>query len=360
MALETAAEKDRRSRREDRMKADIKSMPVTELAQLLADIGEQKYRASQIFEWMSKGVYDFEEMTNLSKNLREKLGDVAFIERLTMEKVQISAKDGTRKYLFRLKSGNAIESVFLKYHYGNSVCISSQAGCRMGCAFCASAIGGMADNLSPAEMLDQVIAIGLDVGGRIGNVVVMGTGEPFDNYENLCRFLTLIHDKAGLNMSLRAITVSTCGIISKIEDFGRDFPQVNLAISLHGPNDEIRSRLMPINRKYPMGELLKACRKHAADTGRRITFEYALINGLNDSPSHAEELAQKLRHMLCHVNLIPLNPVSEREYAASGRQTAEAFAKILEGKGIQTTIRRELGTDIDGACGQLRLKTLEK
>ena len=341
------------------MKADIKSMTIGELSQLLADIGEKKYRASQIFEWLSRGVRSFDEMTNLPKTLRDKLDEIAFIETLEMEKLQISAKDGTRKYLFRLKSGNAIESVFLKYHYGNSVCISSQAGCRMGCAFCASAIGGKADNLSPAEMLDQVLFIQKDIGERIGNVVIMGIGEPFDNYLNLCRFLELIHAEEGLSMSFRAITVSTCGIIPKIEAFGRDFPQVNLAISLHAPNDEIRSKLMPINKKYTMAELLEACRKHTSLTGRRITFEYAMIRGVNDKPAHAEELSNKLRHMLCHVNLIPLNPVSEREYASTGRQSAEAFRKVLEEKGIKTTIRRELGTDIDGACGQLRLQVLE-
>jgi 23S rRNA (adenine2503-C2)-methyltransferase len=341
------------------MKADIKSMTIEELGGLLQGIGQQRYRASQIFGWLAKGVGEFDEMTNLPKDVREKLGEIAYIEKLEAEKLQISKKDGTRKYLFRLKSGHAIESVFLKYHYGNSVCISSQAGCRMGCAFCASAIGGKADNLSPAEMLDQVISIQQDTGERVGNVVVMGTGEPFDNYANLCRFISLIHAKEGLNMSLRAITVSTCGIIPKIEAFGRDFPQVNLAISLHASNDEIRSRLMPISRKYPMDELLKACRKHTEMTGRRITFEYAMIEGINDRKTHGEELARKLQGMLCHVNLIPLNPVSEREYRATDRKSAEAFSKILEDKGIQTTIRRELGTDIDGACGQLRLRALE-
>lgn len=333
-------------------------MTIEELGGLLAEIGQQKYRASQIFGWLAKGAGSFDEMTNLPKDLREKLYEIAYIEKLEADKLQISEKDGTRKYLFRLKSGNAIESVFLKYHYGNSVCISSQAGCRMGCAFCASAIGGKADNLSPAEMLDQVISIQQDTGERVGNVVVMGTGEPFDNYDNLCRFISLIHAKEGLNMSLRAITVSTCGIIPKIETFGKKFPQVNLAISLHAPNDELRSRLMPINRKYHMEELLKACRRHTELTGRRITFEYALIYGVNDKKAHAEELAKKLQGMLCHVNLIPLNPVSEREYKAADRRAVEVFCKALEDKGIQATIRRELGTDIDGACGQLRLRTI--
>ena len=338
------------------MKTDIKSMTVAELEQLLDNIGEKKYRAIQIFRWISGGVCEFDEMTNLPKDLREKLKEFAFIERLEKQKLQISAKDGTRKYLFRLRSGNAIESVFLKYNYGNSVCISSQAGCRMGCSFCASSIGGTCENLSPAEMLDQIISIRKDTDEPIGNAVIMGTGEPFDNFANMCRFLEIVHAKEGINMSFRAITVSTCGIIPKIRDFGKAFPQVNLAVSLHAPNDEIRSRLMPINKKYPMEELLEACRKYTRDTGRRISFEYALINGVNDNRSHAEMLAGKLRGMLCYVNLIPLNPVREREYAAGDRQSAVTFHRILTKNGVETTIRRELGTDIDGACGQLRLQ----
>jgi len=340
------------------MKTDIKSMTVAELEQLLGNIGEKKYRATQIFRWISVGVCEFDEMTNLPKDLREKLKEIAFIERLEKQKLQISAKDGTRKYLFRLRSGNAIESVFLKYNYGNSVCISSQAGCRMGCSFCASAIGGTCENLSPAEMLDQIMSIRKDTDEPIGNAVIMGTGEPFDNYANLCRFLELVHAKEGMNMSFRAITVSTCGIIPKIRDFGKAFPQVNLAVSLHAPNDEIRSRLMPVNKKYPMEELLEACRKYTRDTGRRISFEYVLIKGVNDNRSHAEVLAGKLRGMLCHVNLIPLNPVREREYAAGDRQSAVTFHRILTKNGVETTIRRELGTDIDGACGQLRLQKI--
>lgn len=331
-------------------------MTQEEIGNFLLGIGEEKYRANQIFAWMSKGVYRFEQMKNLPKVLREKLEEIAFVEQLLMEKVQISKKDGTRKYLFGLKSGNSIESVFLKYNYGNSVCISSQAGCRMGCSFCASAIGGVVDNLTPGEMLDQLLAIRNDVGEEIGNLVVMGTGEPFDNYYNLSKFLNIIHAKEGLNMGYRSITVSTCGIIPKIEAFGRDFPQVNLAISLHSANDEIRSSLMPINKKYPVDALIEACRNHVKLTGRRITFEYALIKGVNDGKSHGEELAKKLKNLLCHVNLIPLNPVEELDYRSSAKEKAEKFAEILKSKGIQVTIRRSLGTDIDGACGQLRLK----
>lgn len=338
------------------MRVDIKSMNPEELGGFLESIGEKKYRAKQIFHWIYQGVYDFNEMTNLPKELREKLNQVAFIEKLEIQKLQISKKDGTRKYLFSLRSKNAIESVFLKYKYGNSVCISSQAGCRMGCAFCASTIGGWIADLSPAEMVDQIIAIEKDTGERVSNIVVMGIGEPFNNYDNLCRFIELVHDKEGLNLSLRAITVSTCGIVPKIETFGRDFPQVNLAISLHAPNDEIRNQLMPINKKYPIEMLLEACRKHTEKTGRRITFEYALIEGVNDQEIYAKELANKLSHMLCHINLIPLNTVSERAYKKVNKQRAENFLKNLEKRGIQATIRREMGSDIDAACGQLRLR----
>lgn len=337
------------------MKKDIKSMNPQELSAFLESVGEKKFRAAQVFGWLHKGVYDFQEMTNLSKELRDKLEEIAFIEKLEIQKLQVSEKDGSRKYLFRLRSGHAIESVFLKYKYGNSVCLSSQAGCRMGCAFCASAIGGMLGDLTPAEMLDQILAIEKDTGERVGNVVVMGTGEPFDNYDNLCRFIDLAHAKEGLNLSLRSITVSTCGIIPKIEAFGEEYPQVNLAISLHAPNDEIRNRLMPVNAAWPMGPLLSACRRHTEKTGRRITFEYALIRGINDKRAHAEELAAKLSRMLCHVNLILLNPVSEYEFKGTERRDAEQFLAILANKGIQATIRREMGSDIDAACGQLRL-----
>lgn len=341
-------------------KVDLKSMNIEEISQLLEAIGEKKYRTLQIFQWISKGVYDFDEMSNLPLDLREKLAQISYVEKLLLEKVQRSKKDETRKYLFRLKSGYSIESVFLKYRFGNSVCISSQAGCRMGCAFCASAIGGMKGNLSPGEMLDQVIGIQKDKGERVGNIVVMGTGEPFDNYENLARFIRLINDKEGLNIGYRSITVSTCGIIPKILTFGEEFPQVNLAISLHAPNDELRNRLMPINKKYPMDKLLKVCRRHTEATGRRITFEYALIQGVNADRSHAQELGRKLRHMLCHVNLIAFNPVGEKAFKSVERHTAESFAEVLESKGLQVTIRRDLGTDIDGACGQLRLRSQGK
>ncbi len=338
------------------MKTNLKNMTLKEMETYFeTTMGEKKFRAKQVYSWLYRGIYDFEEMTDLSKELREKLKDYAFIETLTIEDLQISPKDGTRKYLFGLSDGFAVESVFLKYRYGNSVCLSSQAGCRMGCLFCASAISGLQRSLTASEMVDQIIAIEKDVNERVSHIVVMGTGEPFDNYENLLRFLELVRSKEGLNIGARNITVSTCGLVPKIYEFGRDVPQVNLAISLHGSNDKIRNGLMPINKKYPMEELLDAAKAHVAKTNRRITFEYALIRGVNDSDQHAKELAAKLRGMLCHVNLIPLNEVSETDFKGSGREKVEEFKKILESAGIQTTVRRGLGEDIDAACGQLRL-----
>lgn len=338
------------------MKQDLKNMTVAELEGFLTGIVEPKYRAGQIFRWIHRGVCEFAGMSDLSRALRERLAEVAFITALQAEAVQVSAKDGTRKYLFALADGNAIESVFMRYRHGNSVCISSQAGCRMGCSFCASTIGGLSRDLTAAEMLDQVLAIGRDTGENISNVVVMGTGEPFDNYANLSRFLELIHDPRGLGLGWRALTVSTCGIVPGIEAFGRDFPQVNLAVSLHAPNDAVRSLLMPINNRYPIDALLAACRAHATATGRRTTYEYALIRGVNDQESHARELAQRLAGSLCHVNLIPLNEVAETGYGSGDRTTAQLFQKFLESKGVTTTIRREMGGDIDAACGQLRLR----
>ena len=339
------------------MLKDFKSMSPEEIGAFIEEQGEAGFRAKQIFQWMHKGICDFDEMSNLPLSLREKLKSLAYIEALKIEDVQVSGKDGTRKYLFGMKDGNSIESVFMKYRHGNTVCISSQAGCRMACSFCASGIWGLSANLTAGQMLDQVLAIRKDTGENVNNVVVMGIGEPFDNYENLSRFLRLIHHEGGLAMGYRSITVSTCGIIPKIYAFAEDFPQVNLAISLHGPNDEIRGRLMPINRKYPVDDLLAACREYTRKTGRRISFEYALIDGENNRKVHAEELAHKLKGMLCHVNLIPLNPVKEKALRPSSRPSVMEFADVLKENGIPVTVRRSLGTDIDGACGQLRNKT---
>ncbi len=341
---------------ESNMNIDIKSLTMSEIEKLLLDLGEKSFRAKQIFRWIYKGVNSIEEMTDLSKELRNKLAEHAVWNALKLVEVQKSALDGTQKYLFDLGDGNSIESVFMKYRYGNSICISSQAGCRMGCSFCASGINGLQRNLTPGEMADQILFIERDTGERINHIVVMGTGEPFDNYDNLIQFIQNVHQKDGLHISLRNITVSTCGMIPKMIQFQKDLPQVNLAVSLHAPNDMLRNQLMPINKKYPMEDLLGACRDYVRETGRRITFEYALIQGWNDEPAHGRELANRLKGMNCHVNLIPLNQVDESELSGTERKKAERFRELLEKQGIQVTIRRELGSDIDAACGQLRLK----
>ncbi|MDO4553119.1 MAG: 23S rRNA (adenine(2503)-C(2))-methyltransferase RlmN [Bacillota bacterium] len=336
------------------MKEDIKSLPPEKLAGFLAGLGQPKYRTGQIFAWLYRGVYDFDEMTDLSLELRELLKETAYIERGELLQVRRS-RDGTRKYLLGFKDGEAVESVFMKYKYGNSACVSSQAGCRMGCAFCASALKGLSRNLTAGEMAEEIIAMEKDTGEKCSHVVVMGTGEPLDNYQNLARFLSLIHEKKGLALGYRNVTVSTCGLLPAMERLRREFPQVNLAVSLHAPNQSLRSRLMPVARQYQMDRLLAACREHGQETGRRVTFEYALIEGFNDQPAHGEELANRLSGMLCHVNLIPLNPVSETPWKGSDRKTAEAFKVLLERRGVPVTLRRSLGADIDAACGQLRL-----
>ena len=346
---------------------NLKDLQLQEVEKLIKELGEPKFRAKQVFGWLYRdstegpgGVTDFDQMTNVPKVLREKLKEQASLGILAPLQVQVSKLDGTRKYLFGLEDGNAIESVFMKYKYGNSICVSSQAGCRMGCRFCASGMDGLRRNLTPGEIIGQLLAAEKDTGEKINHVVVMGTGEPFDNYENLSSFLRLLHAPEGLNLSYRNITVSTCGIVPGIKDFGVDFPQVNLAISLHAPNDEIRSSMMPVSRAYPMDQLLDACREYTKKTSRRITFEYTLVKGVNDQPHHGEELAEKLRGMLCHVNLIPLNTVKESGLHTTERKDAEHFRDLLETKGIPATIRRELGDDIDGACGQLRLANCRK
>lgn len=334
---------------------NLKDLDIKEMGAFFESIGEKKFRAKQVFQWVYRGVTDFDDMTDLSKSLREKLKENAYVSSHKIDVVQQSKKDGTRKYLFELEDGNCIESVFMKYKYGNTLCVSSQAGCRMGCKFCASTLGGLKRNLTAGEIADEIIAVERDTGEKIGHIVVMGTGEPFDNYENISKFIRLINAKEGLNIGMRNITISTCGLVPRIEDFAKDFPQVNLAISLHAPNDAIRSSMMPVNNKYNMDTLLAACRKYVEITNRRITFEYTCVDGKNDSRENIEELASKLKGMLCHVNLIPLNKVVESGMEATTRKRAEEIAKVLESKGIPATVRRELGADIDGACGQLRL-----
>lgn len=334
----------------------LKSLSFAGLESYIVSLGEPKFRAKQVYEWMFRGVRSVDEMNNVPKSLREKLKEGADIEAAETVKVQVSKKDGTRKYLFRLGDGQCIESVLMRYSYGNTVCISSQAGCRMGCSFCASCLGGLGRNLTAGEIADQVLAVSADIGQKVDNIVVMGVGEPFDNYENLTAFIDNITDSRGFGLSRRSITVSTCGLVPQIRQFAEDYPQVTLAISLHAPNDDLRSELMPVNRKYGFDELISACRDYIKLTNKRITFEYILLKGVNDSTAQAEELGNRLKGLLCHVNLIPFNGVDERSYAPTDRKRAEAFRGELKAKGIEATIRRELGDDIDGACGQLRRK----
>ena len=342
-------------------KTDIKSLTMEELIESFVEIGEKKFRATQCYEWMHKKlVRSFEEMTNLSKNLRETLFDKYHYTAVKMVKVQESKIDGTRKYLFELYDGNYVESVWMKYKHGNSVCISSQVGCRMGCRFCASTLDGLERNLMPSEMLDQIYAISLHTGERVSNVVVMGTGEPMDNYDNLVRFVKLLTDENGLNISARNLTVSTCGIVPGIRKLAKEHFQLTLALSLHSTTDEKRRKLMPIANKYSIEELMDACSFYAQQTGRRITFEYSLVGGVNDHEEDAMELCTLAKRVGAHVNLIPVNPIKERDYVASDDRHILAFKNRLEKNHINVTIRREMGRDIDGACGQLRRKQLHE
>ena len=339
---------------------DIKSMNIEELKSLMAELGEKPFRAKQIYSWLHEHlVTSYDEMGNIPGKLKEKLKDYP-VTSLEMVDEQISAIDGTRKYLFRLADGNVIESVLMRYKHGNSVCISSQVGCKMGCRFCASTIGGWTRNLLPSEMLDQIYRIQSITGERVSNVVVMGTGEPMDNYDNIVRFIHLLSEEGGLNISQRNITVSTCGIVPKIYELAKEKLQITLALSLHAPNDEKRRELMPIAQKYSMDEVLDACRAYFKETGRRITFEYSLVAGVNDSEEDARELSGRIHDINCHVNLIPVNPIKERSYRRATPQAVENFKIKLEKYGINVTIRREMGSDIDGACGQLRKSYMEK
>lgn len=342
-------------------KTDIKSLSPEELKALAVSLGEKPFRGKQLYEWMHKKLaFDYEEMTSLSKAFREKLQENCRLVSLKPLEVQTSKIDGTQKYLFALDDGNVVESVLMKYKHGNSVCISSQVGCRMGCRFCASAIGGWTRNLSPSEMLDQIYKIQRLSGERVSNVVVMGTGEPLDNYDNLLRFLHMLSDENGLNISQRNITVSTCGIVPRMYDLAKEKLQITLAISLHASTQEKRETLMPIAKKYSIGEVLDACRNYFDQTGRRLTFEYSLVGGKNDSQEDADQLAKLLRGLHCHVNLIPVNPIKERDFVQSDKKVIEKFQNKLEKYQINVTIRREMGRDIDGACGQLRKRYISK
>lgn len=336
---------------------DLKSMNLEELTSFFKELGEPAFRAKQVFQWMHRGVTSFDEMSNLSKSLREKLNNQCYLTRPQVERKQVSAIDGTIKYLWRLMDGNCIETVLMRYKHGNTVCISCQVGCRMGCAFCASTLGGKIRDLTPSEMLDQVLFTQLDSGEPISNIVLMGIGEPLDNYDTVMRFLQLVNHPDGLNIGMRHISLSTCGLVEKIDKLAELGLQLTLSVSLHAPDDETRSKIMPVNRSVGVERLMDTCRRYFQTTGRRISYEYAMIDGVNDSDRQADLLASLLKGTPGHVNLIPLNDVAESPLKPSKRVTA--FQKRLESHGVTVTVRRKLGGDIDASCGQLRRKAMK-
>ena len=337
---------------------DIKSMTQEELGSFLKSLGQPAFRAKQVFTWLHRGVTSFDEMTNLPKTLREQLAQTCRITAPFVARRQESKLDGTIKYLWELADGSCIETVLMQYHHGNTVCISSQVGCRMGCAFCASTIAGKVRDLTASEMLDQVLFTQLDSGREISNIVLMGIGEPLDNRDNVRRFLELVNHPDGLHIGMRHISLSTCGIVPGIEWLAEQDLQLTLSVSLHAPDSETRSRIMPVNRAYDVEELYAACHRYFKKTGRRISFEYAMIDGVNDHDWQADLIAQKLRGMPGHVNLIPLNDVAESPFKPSRR--VAAFQKRLESHGVTATVRRSLGGDIDASCGQLRRKVMQE
>lgn len=338
------------------MNPEIKSMTLAELRDALSMLGQPAFRARQVYHWLHRGVRSFEEMTDLSKLLRQTLAQNYLLTAPKVVRRQESVLDGTVKYLWQLHDGNCVETVLMRYHHGNTVCISSEVGCPMGCAFCASTIGGLVRKLSAGEMLDEVLFTELDSGQEISNIVLMGIGEPLDNYDNVCRFLELVNSEDGMNIGMRHISLSTCGIVPRILELAESRLQLTLSVSLHAPDDETRSTIMPVNRRWPVEELLAACRTYYEKTGRRISFEYAMIRGVNDSPETAALLLKKLRGLPAHVNLIPLNNVEESPLKPSERITVLKFQKLLEDQGVACTVRRTLGSDIDASCGQLRRK----
>ena len=341
-------------------KIDIKSLNYDELADYIVSIGEKKFRAAQLYSWMhEKLACSYDEMTNISDKLKKVLKENTLYTCLEQVRVQESQIDGTKKYLFRLYDDNLIESVFMRYHHGNSVCISSQVGCKMGCRFCASTLNGCVRNLEPSEMLDQIYRIQSLTGERVSNIVIMGSGEPMDNYDNVVKFLGLINSDKGLNISQRNITVSTCGLVPRIKQLAELKLQITLAISLHAPNDELRKTMMPIAYTYSIEQIMDACRYYLSQTARRISFEYSLVKGVNDSSECARQLIKLVHGMNCHINLIPVNPIKERDYEQSEKNSIHNFKEILEKAGVNVTIRREMGRDIDGACGQLRQNHIE-
>ena len=335
---------------------NLKSMTQPEIGAILKELGEPAFRAKQVFTWLHKGVRSYEEMTNLPKQLRDKLAKAYPICAPKVIRKQESQKDGTIKYLWELSDGNCVETVLMRYHYGNTVCISTEVGCRMGCAFCASTLGGLVRRLEPFEMLDQVLFTQVDSGLPVGHIVLMGIGEPLDNFDNVMRFLELVNSPDGMNISMRHISLSTCGLVPGIDRLAEKKLQLTLSVSLHAPTDEIRNTIMPVNKAYPTEELLEACRRYYATTGRRISFEYAMINGVNDTEEAAKLLLKRLKGLPAHMNLIPLNHVEESPLKPSTRQAVMRFQKILEDGGIPATVRRTLGGDIDASCGQLRRK----
>ncbi|MDD3346318.1 23S rRNA (adenine(2503)-C(2))-methyltransferase RlmN [Oscillibacter sp.] len=337
---------------------DLKSMSIEEITELLRSFGEPAFRGKQVFTWLHKGVRSFDEMSNLSKSLREKLKETCLLTPPTVARKQVSGQDGTIKYLWELADGNCIESVLMRYHHGNTVCISSQVGCRMGCAFCASTVAGKVRDLTPAEMLDQVLFTQQDAGAEVSNIVLMGIGEPMDNLDNVLKFLELVNHPDGMNIGMRHISLSTCGVLPGIARLGELGLQLTLSVSLHAPDNATRSRIMPVNRAYDVDALFAACHDYFQKTGRRISFEYAMIDGVNDTDEKADLIAKKIKGMPGHVNLIPLNDVVESPFKPSHR--ISAFQKRLESHGVTATVRRSLGGDIDASCGQLRRKAMEE
>ena len=335
---------------------NLKSLTREEIGDILKELGQPAFRAGQIFTWLHKGVRSYEEMTNLPKNLRQILAEKYPICPPRVVRRQESSRDGTIKYLWELGDGNCVETVLMRYRYGNTVCISTEVGCPMGCAFCASTLGGLVRRLEPFEMLDQVLFTQVDSGLPVSHIVLMGIGEPLDNFDNVMRFLELVNSPEGMNISMRHISLSTCGLVPKIDQLAKRKLQLTLSVSLHAPNDQVRGTIMPVNRAYPMDELLAACRRYYDATSRRISFEYAMINGVNDRESDAQELLRRLKGLPAHFNLIPLNHVEESPLKPSTKTAVARFQKILEDGGIPTTVRRTLGGDIDASCGQLRRK----
>ena len=338
------------------MSMNLKSMTQQEIGAVLKEMGQPTFRAKQVYTWLHKGVRSYDEMSNLPKTLRDALSQQYPICAPEVVRKQESQKDGTIKYLWRLSDGNCVETVLMRYHYGNTVCISTEVGCAMGCAFCASTIGGLVRRLEPFEMLDEVLFTQVDSGLPISHIVLMGIGEPLDNFDNVLRFLELVNSPDGMNISMRHISLSTCGLIPKMDALAEKKLQISLAVSLHGPNNEKRGKVMPVNKAYPIEPLLDACRRYYDKTGRRIHFEYAMIDGLNDSEEDARELLRRLKGMGAHVNMIPLNHVEESPLKPSSREAVARFQKILEDGGVTATVRRTLGSDIDASCGQLRRK----